>query len=74
MEEDRCLDRYLYACLNEINQMIDIPILGIIYVQIVCNCGHNNEYTSTEMKELLGSYLLFDKYRNFEKFVKNMCN
>ena len=70
MKEDKCLDKYLYRVLREISGMTEIPLLGITYVQIVCNCGTNNPYASVEMRRLLGDFLLFNRYRQFEKFIE----
>lgn len=74
MKEGKCLDKYLYRVLREISEMTEIPLLGIAYVQIVCNCGANNSYTSAEMRRLLGDFLIFSRYRQFEKFIEYLSN
>lgn len=74
MKKDKCLDKYLHRVLREISEMTEIPFLGIAYVQIVCNCGSNNPYASTEMRRLLGDFLIFSRYRQFEKFIEYLSN
>lgn len=65
------LDYYLYKILQEIESLDNrMYVIKIFFIQAVCSCGYHNPSTSTEMKDLLGYYLLDKKICDFEGFVK----
>ena len=73
MKDGECLDYYLYRTLKDINDMSnDLYPMKIFFIQVVCSCGYHNKYTSSEMKSLLGHFVLTKAVYDLEGFVQSL--